>query len=1238
MEAPLKRILGARIQAIVYAFMPWLYDQLMETQTIQALAAITDEGLFERIATAVLRLVPDYEGIAHTGINADGKTRKSPVDGLRFIGEGGSRLIIAHHTITASDGLERKWLLDPATARRRKDSKPPPPGDVVKSMEIVKAERAQAPQLAATLILATNQEPDEALIRKAVAAGRAIGMTVDVWSRSRIAAKLDDPPGQFIRRKLLGIEAELLSRPLLEDLSATSLATFDAADDPATRVPRALDASLVAVSRPLTFLASPSGSGKTVASHKALQAHRAAGGVALIVPHAAVKRAATLEQAVMAALHQLHPSLVPGQNVFALFSEEDPLLLLVEDVCRSSQPQRLIEQLAGWAPKAVSNANPPWKLLCPVWPHLLGGVRSQFQERITAMTFRPEPMSLSEATTLVTACARRAQVSIDEHRARQIAAALGSDPLLIALNRNWTAPRAEVVIERFVSDALVRCSSIDKFLAAELHAAMLTLGQAMLSRSAPAPAWSEVLGWGLASETIAAIKCVVSGGEILRIDGPALDTHLRFRHDRVRDWLLVTAAFDLEAKVALTDATLADPAFAEIVGALLVRAEASDALLQRVQAQTPLALFHALRVAPIGAPSTHLIAEAAMEWLCDPDHHGVATQTLRWQAMAAIEEVEGNYMPELIGLFRTDWPMGLVARLRNGDVQGGITLSRYDLSTVVDWTLHALAAAKKHLAKMVADMGTLLDGYDNFFLEYPSPLIKFAGVLGEPALAPALERRWERDESRADHLDVYLWAMARCATPETAARLLQPVCAAWGALPQECGDNALSSRRDALAALDVRFGFERAVPLGALDYFVERAQLPDLSWQIEYMLHGVDHPTAILLQVERGAERLRAGDDSYFICDQARTHWKRRIEGRGAPMSPTSRDALLGLWRDWNEDRHRRRSAFDLWAASRGADDLAILRDAADDPEFGEQILRQRLVRGDALAIPALVDKLDGEHGMRWWYYTRHVWSSALYNALDRALAREAAKALPDEDEQYEIGLTLTAPLMRLPPADAEPLLLRHWASFGETSHFVQAALHVGTQALLDKAAALISANPEPSKLFKYIIMHFGIRMKGEAGITREQQIHALAPYLSILSPEEVRVLAQVCNDKGWYGLRRELIDPLLCTEDLAQSETFRGLLDKTLESTHPAWIEHQIDFLRKADVSWAALAEILLSWLASQPTLNALEIAQQVILYAGVPSDVEILKVWPGTDEDLRAAMIVDLSFALRRRNHGRR
>ena len=49
-------------------------------RTIQALASITDEGLFERLATAVLREDnPLYKPLVQTGVNADRKTVKAPL-------------------------------------------------------------------------------------------------------------------------------------------------------------------------------------------------------------------------------------------------------------------------------------------------------------------------------------------------------------------------------------------------------------------------------------------------------------------------------------------------------------------------------------------------------------------------------------------------------------------------------------------------------------------------------------------------------------------------------------------------------------------------------------------------------------------------------------------------------------------------------------------------------------------------------------------------------------------------------------------------------------------------------------------------------------------------------------------------------------------------------------------------------------------------------------------------------
>jgi hypothetical protein len=61
-------------------------------------------------------------------------------------------MITAHHASGASDDLRKKWLRDPSAVRPRKSSKPTTPaGDVVKTMNIVAAERKRTPVLHVTL-------------------------------------------------------------------------------------------------------------------------------------------------------------------------------------------------------------------------------------------------------------------------------------------------------------------------------------------------------------------------------------------------------------------------------------------------------------------------------------------------------------------------------------------------------------------------------------------------------------------------------------------------------------------------------------------------------------------------------------------------------------------------------------------------------------------------------------------------------------------------------------------------------------------------------------------------------------------------------------------------------------------------------------------------------------------------------------------------------------------------------
>jgi branched-chain amino acid transport system permease protein len=65
-------------------------------RTIKKLAEITDATLFERLATAVLRSCKPslYENLSHPGVNPDGKTVKAPLDGIGWVRDAGSDIIV----------------------------------------------------------------------------------------------------------------------------------------------------------------------------------------------------------------------------------------------------------------------------------------------------------------------------------------------------------------------------------------------------------------------------------------------------------------------------------------------------------------------------------------------------------------------------------------------------------------------------------------------------------------------------------------------------------------------------------------------------------------------------------------------------------------------------------------------------------------------------------------------------------------------------------------------------------------------------------------------------------------------------------------------------------------------------------------------------------------------------------------------------------------------------------------
>lgn len=189
----------------------------MSNATISKLAAITDAAQFERIATSVLRAAKPshYANLSHQGVNTDSKTVKSPLDNVGWVRTNdGAMLVAGAHTTEAQSKLEGKWLHDPSTVTpRKKGGKPTQPaGDLVKAIEEIKKIREQYPRLKAILALTCNREEPAQVRVKAEMLAHANGITLDVWSASRLAQFLDThPDGQAIRFDYLGIKPTRLS-------------------------------------------------------------------------------------------------------------------------------------------------------------------------------------------------------------------------------------------------------------------------------------------------------------------------------------------------------------------------------------------------------------------------------------------------------------------------------------------------------------------------------------------------------------------------------------------------------------------------------------------------------------------------------------------------------------------------------------------------------------------------------------------------------------------------------------------------------------------------------------------------------------------------------------------------------------------------------------------------------------------------------------------------------------------
>ena len=1224
-------------------------------ETQRSLAAITDQGQFEHLATAVLREADSrYRLLVHTGVNLDGKTVRSPVDGITFVtGENPPHMIAVHHTTCMRKDLERKWLHDPATVKPHINGMPTaPPGDLVKTTQLFAEQKRETPNLQLTLILTTNKEPSETLVRKVSTAGDSAGFEVIIWSNSALAHYLDfDPKGQWIRSRILGIEQERLSDKLLHELSQRSLENSILLNDSELWIECQLDQKLDKVaSRDVVFVVAESGLGKSVACHKRLTAHVEAGGFGLIIPNEIIADASSLELAIDATLRRLHPSLVSGagSQALALASERTPLLMVVEDINKSTQPSSLIERLASWSKQQNKYSSATsWQILCPVWPRILTALGDEAHRRINRFVLEASSFTAEEGTAAVQRRCEHAGIPITRLNAEALASALGHDILLIALHDPAATLGSDHVIKTFIEGSLERLAvNRGEFTAGEYRQGLICFMTVLLEQRCLNPTMTDVVSWfSDIGETANILRHIALFGEIIRVIGPVSDERFMFRHDRVRDWLCADAAANLMRRDAMPETVLTNPYFAEIIGAALNRNDIPIVTVERTRIANPLALFCAMCI--FGEPSNNLhrtVLKAAEAWLDDEATHGPQNNDLRRTARRVLSEIDASYVTPLVQRFRNEqndrW--GLRARFRNGDYMAGIKLClEYEPGIRVIGHLELIDHVQRYRgAPLVRTLDELLRR-DQLTPAGRSGALRLVGHLGDSTLAGAIETSWLADTGRNERLADYLWAGAQCCSND-AARLLAPVCDSWAELPDKAKEEHSASPRSRLAAHGIRWAFQNRLPEPAVRYFIERGKSSELRWPITFMLHSIDHPDA----VEFVARELAAMDDrlegtesiSHFAIT-AREEWKRQQEKTGRAMSDASRNRLHELWASKQNGKHLRNQAFQLWCSTIVKGDIPVLQCIPTGDDLENEALFQRLRRGDNEAITGLVEKLQQDKGGYWWQAGRYIWSDELTESLDKALGRRGdwgERAWEFNDDAAPDWI-LSERLMELPTRTAEELLIKHWDHLRFSFNYVQAALHTATPRLKEVAAQAIAECPNVKSMFKHITMNFGIPTKDRTGITRTAQIEALSPYIDHLDDHERQQLWEVCNNNGWFELRRQHLDSRVRPNSVnvyVDDNWAMAGLDYMFATGHLFWVEDWTERFLKTSVSVDHMMEVVRTWLNGQTDIGTLKMAANIVIQAGQRRHLEILSSHKIEAVDRTVPIIANACFALKRRS----
>jgi len=1210
--------------------------------TAEALEAITDRGRFELLVTSVLRRDnKDYAAIIHTGINAQGEPIKSPLDGFCRVPRSEPPLfILAQHTTTDKKKLEKKWVYEHTVTKRTKSANSNLDGDLVKAAYEAQEIRKEFTNAKFIVVLATNQCVSQYLARKVYKKASKYKLEVDIWEQSRIVDFLDNKAeGQWLRKKYLGIEAEMLSKDLLRNLCEKSISFYKkevSLTNYDNWVPRKIDnliqKCVCTNTYTIHFFVGESGFGKSIAAYRLLQKYFKSFQYGLWIPADLIQECISLTDVLNKILKKLHPYLQPdaGKELVHLINEGKRFLLVVDDLNRTNEPIKLAYKLLSWLKPEQSNASDeqlqsvPYIVLCPIWPHNWAYLRKDISKKSWIDTVFIGRMTTEEAAQVVQSATTYVGREISKAEAREIATKMANDPFIIGSFSSVLAKAkfhnlnllAEEAIEQFIKSCNEEVASRSdvSYLSSEYYNVLSTLIFLMLRNRKLHPTWTEIQNWLKNSPTeLAQLRELVKNSKLCRLTDQG---KFVFRHDRIQETLMVDNITRVLDNSTLDSEILREPFYATIIGQALMRSPQNQEFLKEIRIHNPLALFEAIRYFSSTIDDYHkMIIKEVKKWGKRNVIDGVTISSVFEAACWSLVNTDSPSVVEIT----KDWPLGpltLLARLRNGLAKSGALFCSLglDYAFMMKDNLRdqIIGHAKRyHEEQLLEGVKQLLQSSAISDRLRVGTLI-LVGFLNFTNLQEDILKCWELATDKLNVLPAAIWAVVRCYSEES-SKSLDLLMKYWADLPDKENSDKTPSKRDIAEVL--HHGLAHGIQDKVVKYFISQYDIhKSLRRLIIHICERIDSPEAIEFVVRRAAEiekNISGTDKISFWLILLSDRWDpSRPSGRR--LSNASMVRLKTLWGDPQSDKFVRRRAFRIWLKNINNEQLNTLKSIPSNSPLFYDALQKRTKLGDYSCVPDLIPVLENKS--HWFSVAQHVWCYDVMAAAQKHL-QDFKNNIPADFSggRSNTHYDLSNMLMMIPVKDSENLLETYWEHLGYSTLFIQTALYVGTPKCLELAANSISRCPKDILVFNGIGIHFGFLDSERQKYLTKRHLDSLLPYLDRIRRDDLWQLAQVCQQLGIpeWGLEH-LSDRLNETHRKHFYPSDNDLLNELsefLSEKHGMFrVKHWLERFQERYYPKEQIIHIVEHWLSLYPTLERLKIAAICIQIIGNRKDLAIL------------------------------